>query len=244
MLIIFMPVHNEMARYLRPCLRWARERADEIFVWDDNSTDGGRDVALGMDAWVASRKSETATFLMAEGEFRRAGWDYMIRTLNPTENDWIFALDADEFPVGAPPAGVARAAELAGRSSVVMEVPEIFSLAPLSRRVDGYWGEITQVRMVRFQPDKPQDFRKSGMGCGSLPSYAYDNPYFTQKMQLLHFGYAKQEDREHKHRRYMRAKHGHAPSHINSIIEPATLVPWEGEVPVWDSPLPHMAKTS
>lgn len=232
-----MIMRNEAGRYLESCLEWLRPHVDGIFVGDDRSTDDSVNVAIGAGATVYTRGLDEPSFLEAEGTFREICWSRMVDTFNPTQDDWILGIDADEFIVGQPVRRVAEAAKRRGCVSVNVRIPEIFLLDPFSERVDGFWGGITGTRLTRFIPGS-QAFRQPGMGSGVFPAYSYRGMNWNERnecgIRLLHLGYACEQDRKDKHERYTSTvKNGHADSHIQSIMKTPRLKLWNGEVPTF-----------
>ena len=230
-LVIHMVARNEANRYLDACLAHAKTISNEIFVWDDCSTDDTVEIARSHGAFVASRGENRPSFIEDESEFRSDGWVVMKTVLNLSEGDWVLTIDADEFLVGDVE-GAIQSAEEVGYKTLRVEIPEMFLLDPLSRRVDGFWGKIDGFRLTQYVPGD-QRFRP-GMGCGTLPAYA-DRGFNSQKIQLLHLGYAAVEDRHDKYNRYSQiSDNGHNSRHIQSILAPPSLVLWDGETPsIW-----------
>ena len=72
------------------------------------------------------------------------------------------------------------------------------------------------------------------MGCGSEPDYVAKGKISDQNygINVLHLGYAKDEDKQNKYKRYSSlAQHGHNNSHIESIIKEPKLELWQGITP-------------
>ena len=226
-----MVVRNEADRYLDACLTHAKTISDEIFVWDDCSTDDTVDVARSHGAFVGNRHWNRPSFIENESEFRADGWIVMKTVLSLKEGDWVLTIDADEFLVGDVHEAIESAVEV-GYQTLRVSIPEMFLLDPLSRRTDGFWGKIDGFRLTQYVPGD-QRFR-SGMGCGTLPAYA-NRGFHSPKIQLLHVGYASVEDRREKYERYSQiSDNGHNARHIQSIMAPPSLVLWDGETPnIW-----------
>lgn len=225
-------IRNEADRYLADVLGWHGAFLDAIHVYDDQSDDASRFVARELGAVVTVRLEGVPSFFEDESRFRSSGWELMEASLEPTSDDWILCLDADEFFV-SPSEPERRALErmifmadlLRDVHAVDLRIDEIFDVVagvPM-RRTDGFWGGIHGVRLVRFQPDAR--FRSKAMGGGSVPTYAahaYDAKVYD--CSLLHYGYATAEDRAAKYQRYSRlAGNGHNPVHIESILTQPVL---------------------
>lgn len=224
--------YNETGRYLRSCLEWLGKIVDKTVVYDDQSTDRTKEMCEELGAYVHVREQGVPKFLANESEFRSAGW----RTLaaHCDKGDWILCVDADEFPVavnGETERGeLERLAEMAfdfdGYALNIREVFDVQDGEPLVR-VDNYWGSITGVRYVRWTPDAAFPNRK--FGCGSVP-LAIQRTTIGPGMDILHYGYARDEDRRAKHTRYSRVA-GHNPKHIASILTAPTLKRYEHKHP-------------
>lgn len=236
-----MVLKNEVNRYLQACLRWNCTWWDELFVYDDQSTDGTVGVCSPYTDNVIVRPDDAPSFLEDEGGYRSAAWAAMEDRCEPTEEDWVFALDSDEFLVGpGRPAYhrdlkslAARAVE-EGHQSIELQIPDIWDLDEMMVRKDGYWATMARPELIRYEPE--WKFRNKKMGCGSGPEYSFVNPMRTGvDVTLLHFGHAVPEDRQERYDRYTALpNHGHNPKHINSIISGPALEKWEGPIPnVW-----------
>lgn len=238
-------IKNEADRYLEACLIHMRPFFDDLFIWDDQSTDDSVEVASQYGK-VIVRPNDVPSFLEHEGKFRHAAWQRLERLFDPAEGDWILSFDADEFLVCCDRdfndvrqkinESIAYA-EQHGRVGVVIPFPEIFGTKrrdTLLVRKDGLWGTIRGPRLFKYQ--KGADWSNKAMGCGSEPTYVSKGIVSTQNLGLtmLHFGYANPADHAMKHERYTELyDHGHNNKHIQSIIADATVVPWLGPVPTW-----------
>ncbi len=234
---------NEAGRYLEQMLRWTKTFTDGIYVYDDQSTDSTADVALACGAEVGVRPDATPSFLEDEGSFREAAWRWMEGVAAPTEGDWVFVLDADEFFVSDRGERYSILEDVGSLVDVgdglYFDIPEIFAVAEgsLYQRVDGYWGTITGHRLIKYRPDS--FFPKKGFAVPPVPdSYLVDgheyqaNSWWKSSSHILHLGYAHPDDVKAKFERY-RALPGHNPKHVNSIPQPGRLEIWEGRVPEW-----------
>jgi glycosyltransferase involved in cell wall biosynthesis len=244
-LVVSLVVHNERDRYLLSFLEWHRPVWDELFVYDDRSTDGTVDLCKRYTDKVFVRPDHQPSFLEHEGKFRRYAWQTMANELELQEGDWVLSLDADEFLVEVDRRynlvrGVERMTKLAeGRNSVSIHIPEVWELGePPLVRTDGFWGGMRLPRLCRYLEDdrfigqsaKHPDPKP--MGCGSIPAYAYRNPLIDDTLKILHFGYAQEVDRHARYDRYTGlTDHGHNKKHISSIVGRPTLEPWRGQTP-------------
>lgn len=232
-----LPTRNEANRYLRECLIWHSWIFDGIFVFDDRSTDNTVDIAR--DYATVEIRVQDPSFAQHEGQFRQQAWDAMVARFQPTERDWIFALDADEFLVSNEGLSqttllycAAIQAENNHQDSVTIPIPEVFSTSAneVYIRTDGFWAGLAQPRLCKYRPNA--QFSNKKMASGSLPTYANLAPADNNcSLNLLHFGYARAEDRYVKHERYKDVP-GHNPTHVASILTKPKLQKWEGPIPL------------
>lgn len=228
-----MVTKNEAGRYLNLALSAARPAVDELFVFDDGSTDTTVAICERHGCVVASRHPSGPSFLEHEGRFRQQSWDVFENALEPEVGDWVLAVDADEIvtAIGDPRELLREAASFSngrGELARVIEIPEVFDVrdgAPYVR-MDGWWGKIRGTRFFAYRsdgcfPDKP-------MGSGSEPTYIRDR--VGQRIEgfwLLHLGYAKEGDRMAKFIRYS-DRTGHSDQHVASIMQEPFLARWVG----------------
>lgn len=231
-----MVTHNEMDRYLTTTIPWLASLVDDIHVYDDRSFDGTFDYLQRAGVAVERRPQAAPSFSEDEGRFRGGAWQRMEARLRPGPRDWILCVDADEFVVPA----IANAASgrvelqtaianarLSGRQAISFAVAEIFGFDGdgwPAQRVDGFWGSIRACRLVAWRNGAYFPPRASG---GSVPE-SWDHGHDPiPGLQILHLGYARQEDREIKSKRYLAAR-GHSLKHVMSILDTPTVVPWDG----------------
>lgn len=232
MIHAFMVVRNEEHRYLQSCLSWLKNLVDDIFIYDDHSTDGSVALARSMGAEVI-RSLGRGTFMEHEGNFKNAAWSDFEAVMAPTERDWILAIDADEFLISSGNTYLElRQAMSTERTGVLMDVPELWSLDPPYVRTDGYWAKNRLTRFFAYRENGR--FEGKSMGCGSCPTYVAPGRA-DKHLKMLHVGYADETDRLDKYKRYKSLlDHGHSNSHIESIVEPPTLHGFGGEPPeIW-----------
>jgi glycosyltransferase involved in cell wall biosynthesis len=229
---------NEESRYLRRFIDHHNAIFDNIFVFDDESTDNTLNICADRGLAVASSKGPS--FMEHEGKFRYNAWLAFEEQIKPTEDDWVFVIDADEFLVSR--SGDVRTAlqstvDLAnyfGYKVVRMKKNEVWEInnSDCYIRTDGFWDKISVQHLFKYEPNAQWNMK--AMGCGSEPTYARDRPFDTQSISVLHFGYAELKDREEKYERYMSLdNHGHNPGHILSILRRPALNLYKGSVPDW-----------
>jgi len=235
-------IKNEKDRYLEDCIKHAFTFLDDIFVYDDRSTDGSAELALDLGCRVVRRPDSRPSFINHEGKFRYAAWRAFEQVIKPSLSDWVFSFDADEFMVAE--SDIRKSLDTAiGRADarneigIILPFPEVFKIEnnKFYYRTDGLWNKIKGPRLFKYDfngswSDKP-------MGCGSEPDYVKRGPLSTQNygLNVLHLGYAKDCDKESKYKRYSSlSEHGHNNSHIESILKTPTLVEWNGSIPEGD----------
>lgn len=233
----FLCVKNEAQRWFDETLHWNSQFLDEIFVYDDQSTDDTVSLATVHGCTVVARDDWDFTFLEDEGRFRQAAFESFEMYSGVEPGDWVLALDADEFFVADDDerealehiAAVASAGEFTATSFKVLEAFGLEGTTPLIR-TDGFWDQIEALRYFEYQEGGRIPRRR--LGCGSVPNNVRSNGVATCA-RLLHFGYVNAEDRRVKYERYSSiANNGHSSKHIDSILTPAALVPYRGKVPV------------
>jgi hypothetical protein len=248
-LIGHMVTRNEIGRYLPDTVAWLAELTDNrLLVYDDQSTDGTAEyISSTCRLPLAVRPDDVPTFASDESAFRQAAWRTMERAFQPSTDDWILSIDADEFLVTAEPGqtvedvrvALDRAMSIPDATSVTFAVAEVFGVNDENwpmLRTDGYWDCIQACRLVKWRPGGTFHPRKEGGG--SVPS-AWPKPMFKNTdMALLHYGYTTPEDRSSKYLRY-RFGGGHNPVHIASIQRAPRLTKWTGMAP----PFGHIRPT-
>lgn len=235
-LLGLMVVRNEADRYLAASVAWLNEIVDELLVFDDQSTDDSAEVARENDAIVKFRPLGCPSFLENESLFRQEAWMTLGKLSNPTEDDWVLCVDADEFVVShtdaSAQASVRAAIELAeseGADCIDFPVAEVFDMVgprPMVR-TDGEWDKIRAARLCRWH--NPPVFAHATLAGGSLPMRA-GPPLRVNDPVLLHAGYRRLEDRHAKHRRYTE-HHGHGGAHVDSILKVGIYEPWSSPLP-------------
>lgn len=231
-------VKNESDRYLYDCVKWNSSQLDDLFVFDDQSTDDTVEICEDLGANVVVRDDSVSSFLEHESNFRLGAWEAMEKTLKPEDGDWILSFDADEFLVSdldyvrASLVSAIKLAESDSSLGIVLKFHEIFGIenSVFMERTDGFWNKVRGPRLFKYVPDKASWSGKS-MGSGSEPLYVVQGKKSERSFGLsfLHLGYAKKEDQISKHQRYSNLyDHGHNDKHIQSIIGKPKLQPWTG----------------
>lgn len=235
-----MVVKDEVNRYLEDCINWNHRYLDQVFVYDDGSTDGTPELCEELGCIVVRRPEDVPSFIEHEGKFRHAAWRAFEQAIKPKLYDWIYAFDADEFLVSnAEPLGKAlkrsiTSAQRSAQIGVILPFQEVFQIHEnqFYVRTDGLWRTVRGPRLFQYREgalwsDKP-------MGCGAEPSYVSKGKLTSKNygLNVIHLGYARDEDKRAKYDRYSSlAAHGHNDSHIKSIVKKPTLRLWDGQVP-------------
>lgn len=235
-LIGHMVTRNEMGRYLPQTLGWLADITDgNVLVYDDQSTDGTVAYVNQQRLPLAIRADTTPSFREDESAFRRAAWRVLEQAYLLTTDDWILCIDADEFLVSEsstdPEEFREQLEEAMTGSAVTFRVREVFGHDgagwPLIRS-DGYWGSILAARLMRWRPGG--HFATQRQGGGSVPSNWPKATRINDDLAILHYGYARAEDRQERYTRYAGTL-GHNPAHIASITRQPLLRTWKGMAP-------------
>jgi hypothetical protein len=185
---------------------------------------------------LPKERSSDPTFLENESRFREAAWMHLEDALNPTTDDWLLILDADEFIVtrseGDGRAAIEATIAWAMSEScdhIELPVAEVFD-AKLGQplvRIDGQWGQIRADRLVRWHPHATfADKRLAGGSIPKMPGPALRAGDPT----ILHAGHRREADRRAKHVRYSQHA-GHGSAHVKSILDPPRLEAWSTPLP-------------
>lgn len=233
-----MVTKNEEHRYLEQALDWLDNYVDQIFVYDDASTDRTREIAAGYGV-VVPRQVTVPTFLDHEGRFRQGALRSLETVCQPTEDDWVFIADADEFFVAFPDDLDSLIEHTEPHHIAVrIRVHSVWTIEDgvLYHRVDGPWSTIYEPRLWKWRPHL--SFADVPMGCRNEPVLVTMNPglvsYPLTNSAILHYGYASPADRATRYRRYTSevSAHGHSPTFIESITDArGQWESWAGEIP-------------
>lgn len=228
-----MVTKNEAGRYLDLALSYLRPVVDELFVFDDGSSDTTVRIAEHRGCTVASRHPSGPPFMVHEGKFRQMAWEVFEQAIEPEPGDWVLSVDADEIVLAVGDARellleTAAASNNLGELGRRVRIPEVFDVrdgVPYVR-LDGWWGNLSGPRFFAYRPDGV--FADRAMGSGSEPQYVRSLiGDFVEGFWLLHLGYASRVDRVAKYRRYS-DRGGHNDKHVASILKDPELVPWSG----------------
>lgn len=215
-LVASLIVHNELDRYLLPCVEALGSFCDEIRVWDDGSTDGTRE-ALARYPCVEVAGTPESAFYDHEGKARQAALEWALEG-KPTH---VLAIDADELILE----GEQLRAELARGEAWSLCMREVWRARDhaLEIRQDGGWCE-HPVSMVWRVPARMGRWQMPNrvLACGRVPApVATLRARFTD-VAVYHFGWACKADRQARYDRYAKHDGGrfHRSSHLESILWP------------------------
>lgn len=219
MLVAHLVVKDEADRYLSECLSALAPLVDRIHVFDDRSHDTTPHIANAAGADVHIRPHSCPSFLDHEGQFRQAAWESMGKL---PHHAWVVCVDADEFFTG-------EIQPLCTGMNKAFRVREVFNVTngKPQVRIDGYWDRVTALRLVPWT--EHSEFPDLRLGCGSVPEiHASAGFAIVDRPEILHYGYARKEDRVAKYRRYTNFR-GHNPRHVSSILRSGELRPYSGD---------------
>ena len=216
-LVASLIVHNELGRYLVPCVQSLASFCDEIRVWDDGSTDGTRE-ALARHPAVKVTGTDERRFFDHEGLARQAALEWTMEA-NPTH---VLAIDADELILE----GEKLRAQLEHSEVWSLCMREVWKARreTLEIRQDGGWCEHPVPILWRVPRMLSNRWRipNRALASGRTPApVSHLRPRFTD-VAIYHFGWACKDDRRDRYERYVRHDNGrfHRNSHIQSIMWP------------------------
>lgn len=222
-----MVVRNEASRYLQAALAHAASYLDRIIIFDDQSDDETREIASEFGD-VVIRPDHISSFVENESEFRQHAWSIFEDNCSPTLDDWILAIDADEFLIADNPRESLFHYSQTASLGVSLRIPELWSIDPPLVRVDGYWDRNSSPRYFRYMPGGT--FAGRRMGSAAFPTYVRHD-LIAEDVEILHVGYLNEDDRVVKYNRYTSISEGHSSTHIESIIKIPTYSSYDKTLP-------------
>ncbi|SNS05657.1 Glycosyltransferase, GT2 family [Anaerovirgula multivorans] len=194
-----MIVKNEEGRYLNQMLNSLKMHIDEAVIIDDGSCDNTvnmcREILKDIPLHVI--QNEQSMFASEVG-LRKKQWSETIKT-NP---DWILNLDADEILEDS---FWDKAQKLINNQNYDFYCFKLYDMwSETHYREDEYWNAHSIYRpfLMRYQPDFNYIWHETPQHCGRFPINTFSFPRATSEFRVKHFGWATQEDRVEKYKRY------------------------------------------
>lgn len=218
---------GEADRHLERALKRAREWADKVIVYGDGPDPHTRQL-IGSYAHYA-RIGDRALYETSEHLARNQLFEVADEILTP--GDIVSVLDADEEYAGRPNDIATTLRALEHDRSEAWNVHFLHLWTPDGRqhRVDGMWQPAIGTRIYRHRPGyRVSPINEHTWVCPPVPAslcWALRAPI----LDVLHWSYARPEDRQPKYERYSKLP-GHHPEHVRSIIDPDPVlehVPWD-----------------
>lgn len=212
---------GEAGRYLDKVLDRAARWVDDVHIVLDP-------MVTAAEIRIADKYADDCVILQDpwtdhEGRFRQGAWSVMEGLMMPELGDVILLLDADEVIFDPEP--VRQIAINNPGKRLGFTFHEMWS--PSEYRTDGHWKPYVGNILIPWRPGG--QFRDRRIACGREPTYATGIPAVgTPVASLLHYGYAREEDRNLKYERYMELDGGrfHSLDHLRSIITRPQLAEW------------------
>lgn len=221
-LVASLVVHNELDRYLEPCVEHLLEFCDHVVIVDDCSTDRTWEWLSGYpDNRLSAGLNTKREFFEHEGHTRQKLLDYTLMH-NPTH---ILAIDADEFISDG---GFLRE-QLENqpdepRWDIMME--EVWNITEdgIQTREDGGWVRHWVPICWKVPDPYPHDWQiqPTALACGRVPPQVYSYLANLSFTSILHLGWVNKSERQRRYDRYVLHDGGnfHASAHLNSIMLP------------------------
>lgn len=195
-----MLVRNESGRYLAQVLCKMRRICDKIVVVDDCSEDNTAQICQCYGCKVYQGNES----LWGTNElFRRKQlWD--LATKEADDGDWILVLDADEIIDGIDLLkGSISQATTQNADCVAFNLYDMWDESHY--REDLCWDAHTKLSIIciKYHASKEYIWPELTLHCGRFPANSY-SVVLPTGARILHYGWAKPEDRQSKYARYMK----------------------------------------
>ncbi len=217
-LVASLIIHNELARYLEPCIAHLLDFCDEVCVVDSASTDQSQYHLRSMKR-VAFWRLAHNCFYEHEGQARQNLIDFTLAQ-SPTH---VLSIDADELISD----GAALRARLEAEPDQPvwqLNIEEIWTANEhLFAREDGGW-RTHGVPFLWKAPPAGQRWtmRDRKLACGRIPTQVVQQGGRAKPVgvSLLHFGWTDPATRQARYDRYTKHDGGrfHASRHLQSIL--------------------------
>lgn len=222
-----MCVKNEADHYLRMILEEVRHYIDEAVFIDDASTDNTvqviYEVLQGIPVHIIHNP---VSKFSNEITLRKQQWQETIKT-NP---DWILNIDADQVFEKAMRTEIKKLTE---QNAVDVWLFRLYDFWDMDHyRDDMYWGAHNTYRsfLMRYKKDFNYVWKETPQHCGHFPMNILSLPNARSEMRLKHFGWANEQDRLAKYKRYQQldpgAKYGWAAQYESILDKNPHVVKW------------------
>lgn len=227
-----MIVKNEERRYLNQVLNSLKGHIDEAVIIDDGSCDNTINMCREILKDIPLHIIQNGQSMFArEVELRKKQWSETIKT-NP---DWILNLDADEILEDSFWDNVQKLINKQNYDSYCFRLYDMWN--ETHYREDEYWNAHSIYRsfLMRYQPNFNYIWNETPQHCGRFPINTFSFPKATSEFRVKHFGWATQEDRAEKYKRYQLldpdAIYGIREQYDSILDTNPNLIKWEvGEV--------------
>jgi glycosyltransferase involved in cell wall biosynthesis len=176
--------------------------AERIFVLDDHSTDGTRELCRGF----AEVELHESPF---EGLDETRDKNHLLDKILPHDPEWVICVDGDEVLESN---GAAKIRDLACRPAAAYSFRVLYLWdTPQTVRMDGVYGRFYRPSMFRLHANRKARFRTTTAGgnlhCSSVPQEHLPLSARTD-VALLHYGYIDRDMRLRKYEYYNRVDPG------------------------------------
>ncbi|MGL5381190.1 glycosyltransferase family 2 protein [Clostridium sp.] len=226
-LTLSMVIKNEEKRYLRQTLESCREFIDNAVIIDDGSTDNSvkicKEVLSGIPIKIVENKKSKFD---NEINLRKQQWYETIAT-NP---QWILFLDADEVFEDKFKYEVKDMMKDFDVDVYIFRLYDFWN--DTHYREDKLWYAHMTYRpfMIRYQKSFPYYFKETPQHCGRMPHNLEHLPSKKSDLRIKHYGWAKEEDRVNKYKRYIEldpdGKYGSILQYKSILDKKPKLVMW------------------
>lgn len=226
-LTLSMIVKNEEGRYLERALMSAREYIDNAVMIDDGSTDKTIQICkdiLGdkLTTLITNKESQFSN----ETNLRKQQWFETLGS-NP---DWMLFLDADEIFEDRAKDVMPELIHNRDMDAYIFRLYDFWS--ETHYRQDELWCAHHTFRpfLIRYQRNYQYQFTETAQHCGRMPNNVLGLPFSRSDLRLKHYGWATEEDRLKKYKRYMKldpeGKFGSLPQYQSILDTNISLIRW------------------